>query len=506
MNENVETLIGTLTPCRVRAELRSRVLAAVAKELQQHDGSSGSGAGGIAPVFSSDNLASPVGTADLSTDPISIIVRPSNVAPSPLQHLPLINYFTQVGPFSYLVSALAMCIAVLAAWQYKMTDRPYRVEFVNRPSVSPDISDSVCVGHVTGADECQWGHVASAKEGRAKRNTPITISSPVSAGRQIALDSGLLEITFRSGAQVLLQGPAVFDVGDNGGFLTIGKLTGRLDKPSRQSLIPNATSPFVIQTPTAAVTDQGTEFGVEVDEDGGTTSVVFRGAVAVQTSTSVNRTGELVLHANEAARVGADLGNALTISRTNVAANYFTRNIKRGERGPIHVFGTGLGLRKGDRDPWWQVVAATGDPAFKPEPALVAPIRHYWGWNSPRGSQWVSTTLGPKNLSPRGATYTFSTSFDLSELLSDTAVLKGWCMVDDELIDIRLNGRSVAPAKNVYDATSYGCSLTLDEGFVEGINALEVEVRVGEPKESNSYNISPLGLRMELSGTASWKP
>ena len=46
-----------------------------------------------------------------------------------------------------------------------------------------------------------------------------------------------------------------------------------------QSLIPN---PFVVRTPTAIVTDLGTEFGVEVDKQGGTTSHVFRGSVRVQ--------------------------------------------------------------------------------------------------------------------------------------------------------------------------------------------------------------------------------
>ncbi|MCG2683820.1 MAG: hypothetical protein L6306_09425, partial [Planctomycetales bacterium] len=46
-----------------------------------------------------------------------------------------------------------------------------------------------------------------------------------------------------------------------------------------QSLIPNPL--FAIRTPTAIVTDLGTEFGVEVSEEGTTTSHVFRGSVKV---------------------------------------------------------------------------------------------------------------------------------------------------------------------------------------------------------------------------------
>ncbi|MCG2684949.1 MAG: FecR family protein, partial [Planctomycetales bacterium] len=46
-----------------------------------------------------------------------------------------------------------------------------------------------------------------------------------------------------------------------------------------QSLIPNPL--FSVRTPTALVTDLGTEFGVEVGEEGTTTSHVFRGSVKV---------------------------------------------------------------------------------------------------------------------------------------------------------------------------------------------------------------------------------
>ena len=59
-----------------------------------------------------------------------------------------------------------------------------------------------------------------------------------------------------------------------------------MEGPSLQ--IPNPQSPpfplplsplFSVRTPTATVTDLGTEFGVEVDKQGGTTSHVFRGSV-----------------------------------------------------------------------------------------------------------------------------------------------------------------------------------------------------------------------------------
>ena len=89
-----------------------------------------------------------------------------------------------------------------------------------------------------------------------------------------------MEITYDTGAKVILQGPCTYEVeSPAGGFLSVGKLTARVEKKeerrtkneelsaSRSSfLIPH--SYFAVRTPTATVTDLGTEFGVEVSEAG----------------------------------------------------------------------------------------------------------------------------------------------------------------------------------------------------------------------------------------------
>ena len=67
-----------------------------------------------------------------------------------------------------------------------------------------------------------------------------------------------------------------------------------------------AAKGFSIRTPTARVTDLGTEFGVEVKKDGLTISQVFRGSVRVQV---VGESGKhcdegRVLSANESAEIG----------------------------------------------------------------------------------------------------------------------------------------------------------------------------------------------------------
>ena len=124
-----------------------------------------------------------------------------------------------------------------------------------------------------------------------------------------------MEITYATGAKVILQGPVTYEVDSNGGYLSVGKLTGKLEtktqdprpKTEEADIHPSSfiLHPFVIRTPTATVTDLGTEFGVEVDESGGTKSHVFRGAVGLQLATADgNSVGEpVILGENQSARV-----------------------------------------------------------------------------------------------------------------------------------------------------------------------------------------------------------
>ena len=39
-----------------------------------------------------------------------------------------------------------------------------------------------------------------------------------------------MEITYDTGAKVILQGPVTYEVEANGGYLAVGKLTGKLEK------------------------------------------------------------------------------------------------------------------------------------------------------------------------------------------------------------------------------------------------------------------------------------
>ena len=53
----------------------------------------------------------------------------------------------------------------------------------------------------------------------------------VPLGRKYKLDSGLMEITYDTGAKVILQGPMTYEVDSAaGGYLSFGKLTAKVER------------------------------------------------------------------------------------------------------------------------------------------------------------------------------------------------------------------------------------------------------------------------------------
>lgn len=88
-----------------------------------------------------------------------------------------------------------------------------------------------------------------------------------------------LEIKFDTGTVVTLVSPAECALIDNLSMrVTRGRLTAKLD--------PGGQTGFTVHTPSAAVVDLSTEFGVSVEEGGRTDVVVYEGAVDVTPTTA----------------------------------------------------------------------------------------------------------------------------------------------------------------------------------------------------------------------------
>jgi hypothetical protein len=94
--------------------------------------------------------------------------------------------------------------------------------------------------------------------------------TPLSPGR-LRLKSGLVHIEFYSGALVILQGPADFElISSTEAYCTRGKLW---------ATVPPLAQGFTVGSPKYDLVDRGTEFGLDVAEGGQTEVHVFHGKV-----------------------------------------------------------------------------------------------------------------------------------------------------------------------------------------------------------------------------------
>lgn len=96
----------------------------------------------------------------------------------------------------------------------------------------------------------------------------------VHRGDTLHLNAGSLRLLFDHGTSVTLQAPAVIEIKD--------AMLARIHRGSVRVVVAKGAEGFAIDTPIARVIDLGTEFGVSVDDRGGTDVAVFKGAVDVE--------------------------------------------------------------------------------------------------------------------------------------------------------------------------------------------------------------------------------
>ena len=113
----------------------------------------------------------------------------------------------------------------------------------------------------------------------------------------LELDHGLAEITFDSGAEVTLEGPARFQLdSDNMASLAAGRASAHVPEPARG---------FVIHTPSSYIRDLGTAFAVEVHDDRETDLHVLEGEVEVSATSRSVVNPPRILRQREAVRLAA---------------------------------------------------------------------------------------------------------------------------------------------------------------------------------------------------------
>jgi hypothetical protein len=245
----------------------------------------------------------------------AICNAPLEIPSTPLHHVA--GYLSSGWPMAYLVATVTTILGLLLCANLQISPMAARIgpnAAQHATSVDAKKSPSLTVASITDMADCQWAEPKRVPLGNTR----------ISCGQEFAINSGLIEITYDTGAKVILQGPVTYGVeSDNGGYLAIGKMTGKVTTKSAAG--------FTVRTPTAIVTDLGTEFGVEVAKDGVTTSRVYRGVVRMS-ALGNGGTVEDVAHTlreDQVGRVASDGNNRKIIIVPSSASSDFIRAVPK---------------------------------------------------------------------------------------------------------------------------------------------------------------------------------
>ena len=187
--------------------------------------------------------SSPACRTDFPVPPVS---QPDPRTASPQTALPFgflgnafhgtVGYFSSGWPLAYLIATMIFGVGLLIGSLVPVS----QPEQIARQSSVPSRMDSEAkiepVGRITGMVDCRWmenpkSEIRNPKEIGNHQSEIRNQKSIVALGDRFALSSGLMEITYDSGARVILQGPVTYEVESAaGGYLSVGKLTARLEK------------------------------------------------------------------------------------------------------------------------------------------------------------------------------------------------------------------------------------------------------------------------------------
>jgi hypothetical protein len=169
-----------------------------------------------------------------------------------------------------LAVAAAVVFVLLGAWAIRTAPAPTLANPDNRQAIArvdssavmPHAVEKPIVAEVGPQFDAQWTFDKGSKSGDRLRK-----------GMRLDLLEGVVQLDMVSGATVVLEGPCHVELHSaNSLRLADGKAAVRIN---------GAATSFVIDTPSARVTDLGTEFGVNASTSGETLVSVFEGSVDV---------------------------------------------------------------------------------------------------------------------------------------------------------------------------------------------------------------------------------
>jgi ferric-dicitrate binding protein FerR (iron transport regulator) len=126
-------------------------------------------------------------------------------------------------------------------------------------SSGTDADDDDSIARITGSKDCAW-------QGKA-----LGLGDEVRPGQRLRIASGFLEVSFDSGAQLTVEGPAELEATD--------AWQAALRSGSLRANVPAESAGFRVTHPSVEVVDLGTEFTMAVDERGEAEVFVLKGEV-----------------------------------------------------------------------------------------------------------------------------------------------------------------------------------------------------------------------------------
>ena len=175
----------------------------------------------------------------------------------------------------FLAAAACVVFAVLI-----FSQRPTRD--TNAAGLQPE----EYVARITGSKECEWASGdPSARPGKFLRK-----------GQRLELAQGFAEITFDSGAQVVLEGPASLDLNS--------AWDATLRRGTLKAKVPTEAMGFRVSNPSVEVVDLGTEFTMVADASGAADVFVLKGKVEASAREPADQR-TIVLHENQSRHFAA---------------------------------------------------------------------------------------------------------------------------------------------------------------------------------------------------------
>lgn len=309
-------------------------------------------------------------------------------------------------------------------------------------------------------------------------------------GTRLNLSAGSVEISMACGADIVLQAPCnVVLMDERLVQLESGNLTAQVAK---------WTKGFVVETRGLKVTDLGTRFAVSAESPGAAEAHVLDGSVLAKPLQSGREHEEpLLLRSGEAIRVNSSKGE---VDRFAAERNRFVNKFNniRPYR-PIELPNTGKGFVIGEEDAKWRITSGPKSIGPWPQPAFVTLPNVRYSDNAPEKSQWLSVEGGARRSVPRNTVFTFETSFDLTGFDPATVSVVAQILADNGVKAIRLNGKPVPIEAWVDNLLGQKFQtfhvVEFREGFVEGMNRIEIDVFNGTANSRRGLN--PMALRVE---------